>query len=145
MEGTTAGSLTSSAFSMSTVTINSMGTANITFKLSTAIVTTDTISITFPTGFTLNVTNVTVANGNRQILNPNVISQQLSFTGISASQSTLLVVIISQIGNPPQTAATGSFAISTMRNNYYIDTLTDQLVYTASPGILTGTLSASNY
>lgn len=101
MTGTTAGTLTSAGFAMASTVVNTQGQANITFKLSTTIVTSDTISIIFPSGFGLSVTSVVITPGNRQILNPVVSGQVLSFTGMSATQSTQLTVMVTSVTNPP--------------------------------------------
>lgn len=145
MTGVTAGSLTSQNFLMNSTTVNSRGQATIQFKLSTSIVATDTITITFPSGFILSVTNVTLTVGNRQILNPVVNGQVLSFAaGTSATQGTVMGVLVTTVINPPEAIAQTAFAISTLRNNYLIDTLSDTLSYTATASTLTGTLSSSS-
>jgi hypothetical protein len=143
----TAGQLSSPSFSMTSTTINSITQGNLTFKLGTAILISDTVVVTFPAALTLSITNITMTSGNRQISNYTVIGQILTFTIGTGTQnfqaSTIFTLLINSIVNPTSTATTGSFSIQTTRSNYNIDTLTQSLTYTATSGVFSASLTAS--
>jgi hypothetical protein len=132
---------------MTSTTINSITQGNLTFKLGTAILISDTVVVTFPAALTLSITNITMTSGNRQISNYTVIGQILTFTIGTGTQnfqaSTIFTLLINSIVNPTSTATTGSFFIQTTRSNYNIDTLTQSLTYTATSGVFSASLTAS--
>jgi hypothetical protein len=132
---------------MTSTTINSITQGNLTFKLGTAILISDTVVVTFPAALTLSITNITMTSGNRQISNYTVIGQILTFTIGTGTQnfqaSTIFTLLINSIVNPTSTATTGSFSIQTTRSNYNIDTLTQSLTYTATSGVFSASLTAS--
>lgn len=132
---------------MSSSLVGSSGQATISFKLSTAVIITDSVTITFPAELSLSVSSILLTNGNRAVTSYSVTGQTLTFvigTGTQTYQSNVvLTFIITNITNPPSTATTGSFSIATSRFNYNIDTLTSSLTYAATSGVLLASLTAT--
>lgn len=143
----TTGQLTSPSFVMANTLINTVAQGNLTFKLATAIFISDTIEIKFPGEMSLSITGIIMASGNRAVQSYSVVGSVLSLVIGTGTQlflaNTVITLLISSVGNPPSTATTGIFSISTKRSNYGIDSLVQSLTYTATSGVLSASLSAS--
>lgn len=142
----TAGQLSSPSFSMSSTVVNSVGQGNVTFRLSSPLLITDTISITFPSTLTLSLTSLFLSTDSRTITSYTVSGQTVTFNGTGVTvypANTRMVILFTSIVNPPSTEITGTFSIFTRRSNYDIDYLAQSLVYQATAGQLTASLSSS--
>ena len=143
--GMTAGSITSSSLSPSIGTVNSLTQLSLTFTPNTNLVSTDSVTVTFPSEISVSGITQVFIPASSQTLSPSISGQAITVSGVVVNLGLSLTMTFIQITNPASELPTSTFGITTSRNSHSMGTLSSSLTYSATRAtISTASLTGSS-